>query len=463
MTLRGGWANVRNHKYDGARVVTRTVLFGSLGVAVLLTLLLVGYDTLVANHLRIRTVIGFGVILYLLAALLLTQRQHATTARWMIILLYEALVFSVLLYWGLNAAAGLLAVCFVIILPGVLIGAKYIFPVTLSSIFVLTVVQTIHALHIFQPDRTALSTESTYWDVFTYSTMLVIFALVSWLSQNQTEQALQRALKAEAILRRQKAAVTAELKQESATLRQTRLKHSRQLYYFALLGQSSAATLHELSNQLSILNLDIADLSQQNKNSAAIGNASETIAQINTTVRQARRQLHSCAVSERFLAADIITKCIDDIAPKFTQRNVPLTKELNMPTNTGTVTGSPTALMQIVTILLNNALDACQDLENPWVRVRLESAENNLQLSVVDSGSGIDEAMRTILFKPKTSTKPTGLGVGLYLAKHLTRTQLGGTIHLEPASEDRGAHFIVTIPQAAPSLKRRIGIHEAEK
>ena len=74
-----------------------------------------------------------------------------------------------------------------------------------------------------------------------------------------------------------------------------------------------------------------------------------------------------------------------------------------------------------------------------------------LVLSVRDSGRGItEEFIRTSLFRPFTTTKPGGLGVGLAQCKGIVEAHGGGiSVESEPG---RGTTFWVRIPVSIPPV-----------
>ncbi|MGY4893486.1 MAG: sensor histidine kinase [Candidatus Saccharimonadota bacterium] len=294
------------------------------------------------------------------------------------------------------------------------------------------------------PNLEALSVPSTHWDVVAYATILSVFALVSWLSGSQVERSLKRARDAEARLRVQKENLVIELAEESRLLRQSELQQIRQLHKFALLGQSTAATLHELSNHLSILNFDIEDMRQQRDRSSAIARAQNSVEHINNMVRQSRKYLDTYDTPTTFSALRAINQTVTDLKPKFSRRNISLTK-----TSHGSggflVTGSSMALMQIITILLNNAIDACYDSSDPSVSIDIVYTRRLLKVSIQDSGPGISAASRKSLFEPQQSSKPSGLGVGLYIARNLARHQFNGDIALD--TQNPRTTFILEIPR----------------
>lgn len=425
---------------------TYQILHGTLVTTSLLSLLLILYNGIVRSiWLSDGLWILVLVFSYLFTAKLLLRRNHQLITNWMLIIFYLLLSLATLLIWGLNAPVGILTISFALILPSILMGTRAILPVTILSVAVLVCVQHIHEARVLIPNLASLSLPSTYWDVLAYSTILAIFALVSWLASNQREKGLIRALEAESALKKQKEALSIELEKESAELRLSQLSQIQQLHRFALFGQSAAATLHELSNHLSILNLDIDDLHQQHSNSQVISSAKDGIKHINKMVHQARRQLNSYDQHESFDAIAVVKQNVNDLSEKFYLRNIPPPRPTVKGGRSFTTHSSRLALMQIITILLNNALDASYDTPDAEIRIEIENERALLKIHVIDTGIGIDEEVAGNLFNPVRSGKPTGLGIGLYIAQHLANDQLSGKIELMPSAI--GAHFVVHLPK----------------
>lgn len=423
---------------------TKLILRGSLIIISFLTLHLLVYH-LAADSLWLNTYpwIIIATVFYLLVGEYLIRKNHYQTVNWMLILLFEVLAFFTLIVWGLNAPVGILTISFAVLLPSVLMGPRAILLVIIFTITILVAVQTVHASGISSPNLRLLAEPSGISDIITYSIILSIFALVSWISSTQRERSLSRALEAEARLNIQKNTLKKELEKESATLRLAQLNQIRELHKFAFLGQAAAATLHELSNHLSILNIDIDDLSRHAESSKAMNNAKGSIEHINKMVRKVKHQINSYDRRETFDAVSIITQSLNDMKTKFVDRKIEVkfTQNKKKPFR---VTGDPMALMQIITIILNNAIDACYDSPNPKVTVEIK-LEKILTISITDTGHGIEPTLRKQLFTPVISTKPTGMGIGLYIAHHLIQNQFNGDIEV-PHSE-YGATFVIKIPK----------------
>lgn len=104
-------------------------------------------------------------------------------------------------------------------------------------------------------------------------------------------------------------------------------------------------------------------------------------------------------------------------------------------------------LKQVLVNLLNNAYIYTEKGE---VRVLLESLENEVSISIVDTGLGIAEDELPFIFERFYRTDETrnretgGTGIGLTISKALVET-LGGKIEVE-SKEGQGSKFKVLVP-----------------
>lgn len=112
----------------------------------------------------------------------------------------------------------------------------------------------------------------------------------------------------------------------------------------------------------------------------------------------------------------------------------------------------PAQLNQVWLNLLQNALDAVGDSGKVLVRGR--ALPDGLELSVADSGPGVEAAIRPRLFEPFTTTKPPGKGTGLGLAIcYEIVTQHGGKLWLDDSYRE-GARFVVWLPRLLSTATR---------
>ena len=94
-------------------------------------------------------------------------------------------------------------------------------------------------------------------------------------------------------------------------------------------------------------------------------------------------------------------------------------------------------LMQALFSIINNAIKIFEirDTQNPKIFFRVEE----MKVSVLDNGGGIDTAVLETLFDPFVSTTD-GSGVGLYIAKEMVEKN-GGVISAQNRQD--GAEFTI--------------------
>lgn len=160
------------------------------------------------------------------------------------------------------------------------------------------------------------------------------------------------------------------------------------------------------------------------------------------------------------LANDIVTKLLDMI------RDRPLTKEpINLDTlardvaetmprpgevridlsgldRVPPVSGDPVQVRQVLTNLVQNAIDALP--QGGVVKVSAAATSAGVTVHVDDSGAGVHPDLLHRLFEPLVTTKPQGVGLGLALVKRIVERH-GGRVEFSRA-ELGGARFSVYFP-----------------
>jgi two-component system NtrC family sensor kinase len=94
--------------------------------------------------------------------------------------------------------------------------------------------------------------------------------------------------------------------------------------------------------------------------------------------------------------------------------------------------------------LANNAMDAMPD--GGRITISTTHREGRVELSIRDTGCGMNEEVKRHLFEPFFTTKEVGRGTGLGLSIcYEIAKRHGGSIEVESAPGE-GALFIVTLP-----------------
>lgn len=109
-------------------------------------------------------------------------------------------------------------------------------------------------------------------------------------------------------------------------------------------------------------------------------------------------------------------------------------------------------MLEILVNLLSNATDAMG--ENPTHRRTIvlglvEFDDGGAELSVQDTGSGIESHMLARIFSHGVTTKPTGHGFGLHISS-LSARKLGATLTAESDGPGCGATFRLRLPARSP-------------
>ena len=100
--------------------------------------------------------------------------------------------------------------------------------------------------------------------------------------------------------------------------------------------------------------------------------------------------------------------------------------------------GQEVQLSQVVMNLMSNAFDAAVDGETPkWVRITTEGNEENILITVQDSGPGIPAELKNKIMDPFFTTKPVnkGTGLGLSVSKSIVEHH-GGSLYLDEDMEN---------------------------
>lgn len=101
---------------------------------------------------------------------------------------------------------------------------------------------------------------------------------------------------------------------------------------------------------------------------------------------------------------------------------------------------------QVLLNLINNAHDALENADEKWIEIKLEETENEIRLSVSDSGPGIPHELKEKIFNPFFTTKPVGkgTGMGLSISHGIVRSHHGS---LEFNDKEKRTSFVNSLPK----------------
>jgi two-component system, LuxR family, sensor kinase FixL len=105
----------------------------------------------------------------------------------------------------------------------------------------------------------------------------------------------------------------------------------------------------------------------------------------------------------------------------------------------------PVQIQQVVVNLVRNGLEAVKTCDRQVVTVSTRATDNGAAMVVEDSGPGIRADAIQELFKPFSSSKSRGLGLGLAISRSIAQNH-GGELTVDPGGGGRGASFTLHLP-----------------
>ncbi|MEP6655710.1 MAG: ATP-binding protein [Betaproteobacteria bacterium] len=144
-----------------------------------------------------------------------------------------------------------------------------------------------------------------------------------------------------------------------------------------------------------------------------------------------------------------IEAAIETVRPAADAKGIRLEKMLDP--LAGPISGDPNRLQQVIWNLLSNAIKFTP--KDGKVQVLLEQVRSHIEISVADTGIGIDPGFLQHVFDrfrqadPSTTREYGGLGLGLSIVKHLVELH-GGTVRGRSQGDGQGATFTVHLPVA---------------
>ena len=219
-------------------------------------------------------------------------------------------------------------------------------------------------------------------------------------------------------------------------------------------GALSASIAHELNQPLGASNLNIQFLKMKLEkgvlNPELGKEILDSLEQDNkraATIVKSLRSIFTEGESNAQVVqlGDLISRVLDIVKPELKGKNIQIQLRID---DDLVIMVNPSEIEQVILNLLNNAIQALANSGTLQRRIAIEAIKigKSVQLSISDNGTGVALEFKPHLFELLSTTKQTGMGLGLWLCKHIV-TRYGGSIYYEDAVGS-GAKFVIKLPSS---------------
>jgi putative PEP-CTERM system histidine kinase len=209
---------------------------------------------------------------------------------------------------------------------------------------------------------------------------------------------------------------------------------------FEAFNRMSAFVVHDLKNIVTQLSLMMKNARRLHDNPEFQRDMLETIEHAVEKMRQLMVQLREGERATDGVSGVPIAPIVRRLAAAAEQRGRQVALELGEEISTR---GLGDRLERVLGHVLQNALDATASGGRVWMK--LERAGGRARVVVGDSGAGMTaEFVQTSLFRPFSTTKASGMGIGAYESYRYVR-ELGGAIDVD-SGVGRGTVIAITLP-----------------
>ncbi|MDD5520096.1 MAG: HAMP domain-containing sensor histidine kinase [Kiritimatiellae bacterium] len=229
-----------------------------------------------------------------------------------------------------------------------------------------------------------------------------------------------------------------------------REKQRREQEHLVFAGVLANGIAHDFRNPMSSLRLDVQMIEKEvsspnNRNPEKLSKLTQRV--VNTMNRMDKVFQEFLYLSkpvpkalDRIQLSGCIKDCVEMLAAGYEQAGVRI--EQHISDYNIEIMADQTSLRRAIINVLTNALQFSK--KGDTVSLRLTSQENNALLEIIDQGPGIPISERKKIFDMFVSSRPSGTGLGLFLARTAVE-RAGGNIKVIdiPAG---GSCFRITLP-----------------
>jgi len=287
-----------------------------------------------------------------------------------------------------------------------------------------------------------------------YNTFFTFFIIISafmyFFLQKIERDSMEFELLSERLEDKVKQETSQRMKQEQMLLRRSRM---------ANLGEMLDSIAHQWRQPLMhvnsiLLNIESAvDTNSDNKNKEYLKGKLDEVANLTTHMSQTIEDFRGLFKVEKEYASFDLRNVVRDVLALLKNNLNDIEIESN-DSNSVSVLGHRSELMQVIIIVLSNAVDVLNSREtrNKKIVIKIKSTKDEASISIEDNAGGVSQDDIHAVFDPYFTTKEQsgGTGLGLYIARIIVEHNMEGSISI--ANTAAGAKFSILMPRE-PSKK----------
>jgi two-component system NtrC family sensor kinase len=216
----------------------------------------------------------------------------------------------------------------------------------------------------------------------------------------------------------------------------------------ALAAATSDPKIQKLPEYLDLLSGSLAE--EQRQVESEVSNLMEKVQHIKNIISAQQNYTRRVCFQEAIDLHHLIEDLLSMHGPAISKNEVKVERNFaSLPK----VTIEKSKLLQVLDNLIKNALESMQITEREAqhvLRITSQSEDQELSITIADTGHGITEEQLKCIFRFGFTTKTNGNGFGLH-SSAIAMNEMGGAIRVHSGGVGQGAVFTITLPLKSPA------------
>lgn len=403
--------------------------------------------------------IPFIILLVFMFLHVLSRSLFFKLSSYLLVLIYFTATTLTAFFWGADVPQALIAYALIIVVSGILLGVRFSFFITFAIFCILSLLAYLQINKIIHVDVEWKKKSLELIDILEFSVTLSVISVVSWLSNREIKNSLERARKSESELKIERDMLEERVRTRTKELQRIQYEKARQLCRLAEFGRLSSGLFHDLSNYINALLLNIRKIDPNMNN--AFSDAKNDLERVTVTMNKVgefvcaiNKQLSWQDSSEVFSVSGEIKTAIQVVSYRA------IKNEIEIYTDMGDedvyIYGNSIKFNQIIINMLINSIDAygrILDKREKKIEVSVRKTGGSVHVFIEDWACGIPKNIENEIFNPFFTTKKSkgNMGIGLSNVKEMIEKSFGGSIVFN-SQKGKGTRFVIELKDEHCSL-----------